>query len=45
MLEQLFTLGLNVNDLISSPLPCFPLLQHWPFPNEKVVQGYAYILT
>jgi hypothetical protein len=32
----------------SSPavaLALLPLLQHWPFPSEHVMLGYAYILT
>lgn len=30
------------------PTPSRPIptsVQHWPFPNEQVMVGYAYILT
>ena len=36
-----------LSKILTRRCPCAPLppLQHWPFPSEHVMLGYAYILT
>ncbi|MFS8010682.1 putative alpha-amylase [Helianthus anomalus] len=41
-----YMIALNVRILVKEVFIYFVLLQgHWPFPRDKLMQGYAYILT